>query len=134
MFLVVRIPRKTVGSVSYKIGGHKRTTGEAGIATTVVSLCLGYFGNQIGIMCLGNSRLDKSFGFFVLKRSVSFRNHLVNWVVYYTIHRTIIMTMIRFVWVIDTIIDIVATLHDSSDKKCAVRNLILPLKKTQCRY
>ena len=37
MFLVVRTPRKTVGPVSHKIGGHKRTTGEAGIATDVVS-------------------------------------------------------------------------------------------------
>ena len=34
MFLVVRTPCKTVGPVSDKIGGHKRTTGEAGIATT----------------------------------------------------------------------------------------------------
>ena len=36
MFLVVRTPRKTVGSVSDKIGGHKRTTGEAEIATSGV--------------------------------------------------------------------------------------------------
>ena len=36
MFLVVRTPRKTVGPVSHKIGGHKRTTGEAGIVTTSV--------------------------------------------------------------------------------------------------
>ena len=35
MFLVVRTPRKTVGLVSDKIGGHKGTTGEAGIATTI---------------------------------------------------------------------------------------------------
>ena len=37
MFLVVRTPRKTAGSVSDEIwGGHKRTTGEAGIVTTSV--------------------------------------------------------------------------------------------------
>ena len=34
---MVRTPRKTVGPVSdKKIGGHKRTTGEAGIVTTSV--------------------------------------------------------------------------------------------------
>ena len=36
MFLVVRTPRKPVGPVSDKIVGHKRTTGEPGIATTSV--------------------------------------------------------------------------------------------------
>ena len=36
MFLVVRTPRKTVGPVSDKIWGHKRTTGETGIVTTSV--------------------------------------------------------------------------------------------------
>ena len=37
MFLVVQTPRKTVGPVSVTIfGGHKRTTGEAGIITTGV--------------------------------------------------------------------------------------------------
>ena len=40
MFLVVRTPRKTVGPVSDKIGGHKRmTTGRearSGIVTTSV--------------------------------------------------------------------------------------------------
>ena len=47
MFLVVRTPRKTVGPVSDKIGGHKRTTGEAEIATTSVFLELDwdYSGN-----------------------------------------------------------------------------------------
>ena len=38
MFLLVQIACKTVGHVSRKIGGHKRTTAEAGIATTRVSL------------------------------------------------------------------------------------------------
>ena len=33
MFFMVRTPRKTVGPVSDKIGGHKRMTTEAGIAT-----------------------------------------------------------------------------------------------------
>ena len=33
----LRTPRKTVGPVSDKIGGHKRTTGEAGIANDGVS-------------------------------------------------------------------------------------------------
>ena len=37
MFLVVRTSRKTVGSVSDPIWGHKRTTGEAGIASISVS-------------------------------------------------------------------------------------------------
>ena len=36
MFFVVQTPRKTVEPVRNKIGGHKRTTGEAGIATTSV--------------------------------------------------------------------------------------------------
>ena len=35
MFLVARTPRKTVGPVSRRIGGHKRTSGEAGIALPV---------------------------------------------------------------------------------------------------
>ena len=50
MFLVVRTPRKTVGPVSDKIGGHKRTTGEAGIATTGVfrELDWDYSGNCLG--------------------------------------------------------------------------------------
>ena len=34
MFLVGRIPGKTLGTASHKIGGHKRTIEEAGIATT----------------------------------------------------------------------------------------------------
>ena len=42
MFLVVRTPRTTVGSVSHTIGGHTRSTGEAGIATT---------GNSSGCFC-----------------------------------------------------------------------------------
>ena len=37
-FLAVRTPRKTVRHVSHKIGGHKRTTGEAGITTTARGL------------------------------------------------------------------------------------------------
>ena len=46
MFLVVRNSRKTVGPVSHKIAGHKRTNGEAGIATTDVSSgCFCYLGN-----------------------------------------------------------------------------------------
>ena len=50
MFLVVRTPRKTVGPVSDKIGRHKRTTGEAGIATTGVfrELDWDYSGNCLG--------------------------------------------------------------------------------------
>ena len=44
MFLVVRTPRKTVAPVSHGIGGHKRTTGETAIATTIVSLgCFCYY-------------------------------------------------------------------------------------------
>ena len=35
MFLVVRTPRKAIGPVSRRIGGHKRTTEEAGIALSV---------------------------------------------------------------------------------------------------
>ena len=49
MFLVVQISRKTVRPASYKIRGHKRT-GEAGIATTDVSLgCFCHFGNYMDI-------------------------------------------------------------------------------------
>ena len=36
MFLVVRTPRKSVRPVYDKFGGHKTTTGEAGIVTTSV--------------------------------------------------------------------------------------------------
>ena len=50
IFLVVRTSRKTVGPVYHAIGGHKRMTGEAGIATPGVSLgCFSYLGNSIGI-------------------------------------------------------------------------------------
>ena len=58
MFLVVWTPRKTVGPVSLKIGGHKRTTGEAGITTARGGFeYLGYFGNWIVFTVeIGDSR------------------------------------------------------------------------------
>ena len=62
MFLVVRTPRKTVGPVSDKIGGHKRTTGEAGITITSVF-------RELDWDYIGNWGLDKPFGFLVFKPS-----------------------------------------------------------------
>ena len=75
MFLVIRTPRKTVGVT--KFGGHKRTTGEAGIVTT------GEF-RELDWDQWKLRTLDKPLGFLVLKPSgvrfaeVSFRNYLVN--------------------------------------------------------
>ena len=59
--------------------GHKRTTGEAGIATTSV------FRELDWELQWKLRTLDKPFGFLVIKPSgvrfaeVSLRNHLVNW-------------------------------------------------------
>ena len=68
MFLVVRTPRKTVGPVSHTIGGHNKSTGEAGIATTGNSLgcfcCIS--GIRLGLHCKLRT-LDKPFGCTVLK-------------------------------------------------------------------
>ena len=72
MFLVDRTPRKTD-----TIGGHKRTTGDAGIAIT------GVF-RELDLEQWKWRTLDNPFGFLVFKPSgvrfaeVSFRNYLVN--------------------------------------------------------
>ena len=94
MFLVVRTPRKSVQPVYDKFGGHKRTTGEAGIVT----MCI--LGIGFGLYRVKLRTLDKPIGFLVLKPSgvrfaqVSFRNYLVNWG-----YMAGIGIRIRFIWV-----------------------------------
>ena len=61
---MVQTPRKTTGPISDDIGGHKRTTGEAGIATTGVFRELDWDYSQWKF-----KTFDKPFGFFVFKPS-----------------------------------------------------------------
>ena len=56
MFLVVRTPHKTVGPVSHKIWGLERLESPLSVLARVVSAIWGI-------------RLDKPFGFLVLKQS-----------------------------------------------------------------
>ena len=79
MFLVVRTPRKTVGSVYDKSWGTLKNDWRSWNRH-----CQCISGIRLGLEW--NLRtLDKPFGFLVLKPSgvrfaeVSFRNHLVNW-------------------------------------------------------
>ena len=56
--------------VSHIIGGRTRTIGEARVATTGVRLGFSAVsGIRLGLRYIGNLRLDKPFGFLVLKPS-----------------------------------------------------------------
>ena len=94
MFLVVRTPRQTVGPVWQNLGDIKERLERLESSLPV------YFGNQLDWDYSGNWRLDKPFGFLVVKPSgarfaeVSFRNDLVTWG-----YMAGIGFRIRFLWV-----------------------------------